>query len=234
MSLSINRTPTYPSVGTPRKSLQKEQDPAELTDNEKTEEPPKAITTLPKAFKPYLKNEKFNPWSLIPAVAGGVTLSISSLIPNLGILLALFGAGFGLEVLMEKMRQSEAKEANETFKQALDNLKNETKNRPPNTPLSQQELQAFEPQQQTEQMQWVNNVIAPPLVMGAFASFLGIFAARKLPDEKRVLPILLLTASVATLTAGVATLLEKDRQTHAKQENQAFKKKLQDFIAYTN
>ena len=185
------------------------------------------VTPFPKTFKPYLKNENFNPWSLIPAVLGGVTASIGSLIPNPVILLALFLGGFGLEIILEKMRQSDAKETNETFKQALDNLKNEAKERPLSTPLTPKELEPFEPQQQKEPIQWMNNILSPPLAIG-FLTFVVSALALAEKYKKNSLPI---AAGVTLLTSGVAIAFEKNRQEHAKQENQQFKKKLQDYIA---
>ncbi len=233
MSSPINRTTINYTVHTPRQAIQQGKAPAELADKEQTERLNKAtaVTPFPKEFNPYFKNEQFNPWSLIPAVLGGVTLSIGALIPDLKILLALFVAGFGMEIAFEKMRQSDAKEANETFKQALDNLKNDPKKRPLNTPLNQKELEPFEPQQQKEQIQWFNNILSPSLCVGFVSFVLSAFRMPQYSEEKRKALIALTTVGATMLTGLVATVLEKKRTEHAKQENQQFKKKLQDYIA---
>ena len=84
MSLSINKMSISYTVHPPRQAIQQGKDPAELADSGQAKHLDKktTVTPFPKTFKPYLKNENFNPWSLIPAVLGGVTLSIGSLVPR--------------------------------------------------------------------------------------------------------------------------------------------------------
>ena len=214
MSSPINRTTINYTIHTPRQAIQQGKAPAELADKEQTESLNKATaaTPFPKAFKPYFKNEQFNPWSLIPAVLGGVTLSIGALIPDLKILLALFVAGFGMEIAFEKMRQSDAKETNDNFKQALNSLKNKAKERPLNTPLSQKELEPFEPQQQKEQIQWFNNILSPALCVGFVSFVLSAFRMPQHAEEKRKALIALTTVGATMLTVLVATVLEKNAQ----------------------